>query len=242
LNSVFTYINLPEIILLIAGLVSCLFLFQEYGASWDAPDLYKYASQSLNTYSFQARAQVKFNLETFIELYKRRIYGPACLVVGLVVIKTLHTISPDIQVFDLWYLGKYLMFVMGGVFSYRFLKYWFKTVTSLYNNELTGGMNGAACKYKEDHWLTCYRDLTVKLNTHDTKSDNIFAALRHDLMRYYTDKRFQVFRAIDRTYPPGSLIFLPLSRQRSTLYPEFPVPYDMKSKDLTLCTARRVSK
>jgi hypothetical protein len=111
-----------------------------------------------------------------------------------------------------------------------------------YYNELTGGMKGAAGRYEVDYWLTCYRDLTLKANTLDNEADNIFAAFMPDLVRYYADKRFQVFKANDPTYPPGSLVFLPLRRQGLTLYPELPVTYDVISNGVTLCAARRVSQ
>lgn len=111
-----------------------------------------------------------------------------------------------------------------------------------YYNELTGGMKGAAGKYEVDYWLTCYRDLTLKTNTLESEADNIFAAFMPDLVRYYADKRFQVFKANDPAYPPGSLVFLPLRRQGLTLYSELPVTYDVISNGVTLCAARRVSR
>jgi hypothetical protein len=111
-----------------------------------------------------------------------------------------------------------------------------------YYNELVGGMTGAAGKYEVDYWLTCYRDLTLQVNSNEKDADNIFAAFMPDLVRYYADKRFIVFKANDPSYPPGSLIFLPLRRQSLTLYSELPEAYSVVHNGVTLCAARRSAR
>lgn len=110
-----------------------------------------------------------------------------------------------------------------------------------YYNELAGGIKGAAEKYEVDYWLTCYRELTLAANSQEHEADNIFAAFMPDLVRYYADSRFQIFKANDPEYPPESLVFLPLRREGLTLYPDLPVAYEVKHDDVTLCAARRVN-
>jgi hypothetical protein len=111
-----------------------------------------------------------------------------------------------------------------------------------YYNELTGGMNGAAGNYEVDYWLTCYRDLTMQVNSQEKEADAIFAAFMPDLVRYYADTRFQIFKANDPTYPPGSLVFLPLRREGLTMYSELPEAYRITHNGVVLCAARRVEK
>lgn len=111
-----------------------------------------------------------------------------------------------------------------------------------YYNELIGGMNGAAGNYEVDYWLTCYRDLTLQVNSQEKEADTIFTAFMPDLVRYYADARFQIFKANDPTYPSGSLVFLPLRREGLTLYPELPVAYRITHNGVTLCEARRAEQ
>ncbi len=110
-----------------------------------------------------------------------------------------------------------------------------------YYNELTGGIRGAAGKYEVDYWLTCYRELTLAANSQEHEADNIFAAFMPDIVRYYADSRFQIFKANDPVYPPESLVFLPLRRDGLTLYHDLPVAYEVKHDGVTLCVARRVN-
>ncbi len=111
-----------------------------------------------------------------------------------------------------------------------------------YYNELAGGIKGAAGKYELDYWLTCYRELTIKVNHQEEEADNIFVAFIPDLVRYYADNRFQVFKANDPSYPPESLIFLPIRREGLTLYSDLPVAFDVQHDGVTFCAARRVAR
>ena len=111
-----------------------------------------------------------------------------------------------------------------------------------YYNELAGGIRGAAGKYEVDYWLTCYRELTVAVNTTEKEADTIFAAFMPDLVRYYADSRFQIFKANDPEYPSESLIFLPLRREGLTLYSDLPLAYEVQQDGVTLCAARRVNQ
>lgn len=109
-----------------------------------------------------------------------------------------------------------------------------------YYNELAGGIKGAVGKYEVDYWLTCYRELTVEVNNNEKEADYIFAAFMPNLVRYYANSRFQIFKANDPVYPPESLVFLPLRREGLTLYSDLPMAYEIKKDGVTLCAARRV--
>ncbi|GAP21185.1 hypothetical protein LTAR_01393 [Leptolinea tardivitalis] len=107
-------------------------------------------------------------------------------------------------------------------------------------NSLVGGMEGAAGKYETDYWLTCYRELTEQVNRNESNANNIFVAFVPNLVRYYADKRFEIIKANDPSYPPDSLLFLPLRREALYQYQELPVAYRIQNGNVTLCLARRV--
>ncbi len=121
---------LPVLVIVIFGLISGLTLFRDYGASWDEPDLYAYADQSVNAYSIKDRLDGQFNLDSLLGPDNLRLYGPAYLIFGRTLINFVKPVSTGILDIDLWHLINYFTFIAGTVVLYLLLLRWIKPMAA----------------------------------------------------------------------------------------------------------------
>jgi hypothetical protein len=117
---------LPAVILLLIGLIAGITLFRDFGASWDEPDLYAYADQSIRAYSIQDRINGQFSLDSLLGPDNLRLYGPAYLVFGKVLVNGIKSLAPGAMEIDLWHLVNFLVFVFGTIILYFLLLRWIK--------------------------------------------------------------------------------------------------------------------
>ena len=112
-------------LLLLCGLVLAFFLFQDYGASWDEPEYYEYAGNTLRAYSIKDRVTGEFNLAANLGPADLRYYGPSYLIFwGLPVRTILRLFFPNVVEIDLWHLVNYLFYVLGGWIFFKLVSQW----------------------------------------------------------------------------------------------------------------------
>ena len=109
-----------------------------------------------------------------------------------------------------------------------------------YYNSLVGGLSGAAGNYEVDYWLTCYKELTLQINEKEKTTNNLFVAFLPNLVKYYSDPRFSLYKANDSNYPVDSLLILPIRRESTIQFPEFPVEYKVEREKVQICVGKRV--
>jgi hypothetical protein len=116
--------NFPIFIILLTGLILGLIIFQDFGASWDEPDYYRYANDTLSAYSITDRLSGTFNLNNAMGPSDLRYYGPAFLIVGEGFHALFSLLFPQALSIDIWHLTIYLSFLMGIFFFYKLAQRW----------------------------------------------------------------------------------------------------------------------
>ena len=109
-----------------------------------------------------------------------------------------------------------------------------------YYNSLAGGLKGAANQFDEDYWLTCYKGLTEQINANEKGQVNVYVDSAPALVKFYANKNIIVKATDNITYPPGSLILLPLRWSHEMLFPDYPIAYAVELNGVKLCVAKRV--
>lgn len=111
----FTPIFVFSIILLVG-----LFTFDDYGQSWDEPDIYRYGEYSLNSYQFFFNPKALPEFDTNLNLY-----GPAYF---MIVASVARNATNPIQI---WHLMYFITFLIGGYVFYLFSKRWLSSISAL---------------------------------------------------------------------------------------------------------------
>lgn len=122
--------NFPILVILLAGTILALCLFQNYGVSWDEPEYYHYANNTLYAYSISARMAGTFDLNRALGPNDLVYYGPAFLIIGeglQAVFSLLFPLAPSI---DLWHLILFLTFLLGVFFFYKLCQRWVSTAAA----------------------------------------------------------------------------------------------------------------
>lgn len=103
-------------IILLVGLLT----FDNYGQSWDEPDIYRYGEYALNAYQYFFTPNDLPEFDTNLNLY-----GPAYF---MIVAYVARNATNPIQV---WHLMYFITFLMGGYIFYLFSKRWLSSISAL---------------------------------------------------------------------------------------------------------------
>jgi len=107
----------------IFNLLLGLFIVRDFGISYDEPEYYLYAQNSVDAYrSFFALAYLPdFGPHDLPN------YGPAFILFPELVIRFLRLIVPGIFAADVWHFSYFLLFQLGGLCLYSLARRWFST-------------------------------------------------------------------------------------------------------------------
>jgi hypothetical protein len=132
MNSLFKRIAEKPILLLLAiNILIGLFVFRDYGYSWDEPLFYDYGDALGYAYSPQAWLSGNFNINNSYgssgDDHKTR--GPAYLLIGREPVYLLQALGLDKA--SAWHLINFLFFQLGVYFLYRLALRWMKSPAAL---------------------------------------------------------------------------------------------------------------
>ena len=116
--------NFPIYVILLAGLILGLFIFRDFGPSWDEPDYYRYASRTMHAYSITDLMNGSYDLKFAMGDTDLRYYGPAYLVICAGIHTFLASIFKSANFYDIWHLINYLTFLLGVFFFYKLAQRW----------------------------------------------------------------------------------------------------------------------
>jgi hypothetical protein len=120
--------SLPRLalaVMIIANLLVALFIYKDFGYSWDEPLFYQYGDAIGYAYSIPARLSPGYDIEKAYgpSAADHKIYGPAYLLLGQSVRSFLRLFFGE-QNWDLWRLVNFLCFQFGVVMVYRLARRW----------------------------------------------------------------------------------------------------------------------
>lgn len=119
--------QIPIILLIALNLAVGLWVFPDYGESWDEARLYEYGEQSLNAYRALANPAIPVDFGDD----DLRYYGPAYFMSMSLLVHGLHNIFPQVLLIDLWHLGNFVCLQLGLLFFYLLLRRFFDLVSAL---------------------------------------------------------------------------------------------------------------
>ncbi len=117
--------HLPFIVLILINLIIGIFTFQVYGASWDEPGFYRYASTISYAYSIQERLNGQFQIEKAFGPPQEgnKMYGPAYLLMAGMLVRVLTSIF-QVPWYPSWHIINFLSFQAGIIFFYLLCLRW----------------------------------------------------------------------------------------------------------------------
>lgn len=118
-------------ILLIIAIIIGLFIFKDFGVSWDEPDYYRYAKDNLNAYSIGKLIDGTYDLEKSLGQTDLRFYGPAYLFFGKLFQLLVQGLFPGLEFYAIWHLFNYLFFLLGVFFFYKIVQRWVSPLASI---------------------------------------------------------------------------------------------------------------
>jgi hypothetical protein len=126
--SILRYRHLPVLLLLLCNLAAGVFVFQDFGMSWDEPLFYQYANSIGYAYSIEEWLGDDFDLENaYGPSGDHGTYGPAYLLIARPVVAGLQSFLA-VRESDLWHLVNFLTFQVGVLFLYAlallFVRHW----------------------------------------------------------------------------------------------------------------------
>ena len=105
-----------------------LWLFRDYGLSWDEPLFYKFARTIPRAYSLAEQRAGTFNFERDIDT-DHWYYGPAYVLLATPGVRLLQ--ASGLAEFDAWRLANFAAFVLGLVFLYLLARRWLEWPAAL---------------------------------------------------------------------------------------------------------------
>lgn len=114
-----TTIKRPIFLLLSVTLFAGLFLFDNYGQSWDEPDIYRYGDYALDGYRYFWHPQDMPNFDTNLDFY-----GPAFFMLATLLARGLTAFLPSMIDIDAWHLVYFITFLIGVDLIYLLAKRW----------------------------------------------------------------------------------------------------------------------
>jgi hypothetical protein len=105
-----------------------LWLFRDYGLSWDEPLFYKFARTMPRAYSLTEQRAGTFNFERDIDT-DHWYYGPAYVLLAGPGVRLLQ--ASGLAEFDAWRLANFAAFVLGLIFLYLLARRWLEWPAAL---------------------------------------------------------------------------------------------------------------
>jgi len=135
MNSIFKkLIEKPIIVLLAVNIIIGLFIFRDYGLTWDEPLFYSYGDALGYAYSpaqwFSGHFDLNNSYGASGDDHKTR--GPAYLFLAREFVYGLKSFGSDSA--DSWHLVNFLFFQLGIYFLYRLSKRWITTSAALFTS------------------------------------------------------------------------------------------------------------
>ena len=132
MNSAFKkFAEKPILLLLVVNLLVGLFIFRDYGYSWDEPLFYDYGDALRYAYSPQAWLSGNFDINNSYgssgDDHKTR--GPAYLLLAREPVYLLEALGLDEA--SAWHLINFLFFQLGVYFFYRLALRWLRPSAAL---------------------------------------------------------------------------------------------------------------
>jgi hypothetical protein len=107
----------------VTNLIIGLFIVRDFGMSYDEPDYYLYAQNTVDAYkSFFALAYIPdFGPHDLPN------YGPAFIIFPELAIRVIRVIFPNLLAANVWHFSYFFLFQLGGVCLYSLARRWFDT-------------------------------------------------------------------------------------------------------------------
>jgi hypothetical protein len=106
----------------VANLIIGLFIVRDFGVSYDEPDYYVYAQNTVDAYkSFFALAY-----SPAFGPHDLPNYGPAFIIFPELVIRFLKPIFPNLLAANVWHFCYFFLFQLGGLCLYSLARRWFE--------------------------------------------------------------------------------------------------------------------
>jgi hypothetical protein len=117
--------DFPFLTLWLASLLVGVFIFQDFGLSWDEPLFYQYSDAVGSAYSIPDWLTGSVDLEQAYgpSAEDHKIYGAAYLLVGRNLTRLLQALT-GIEAWTVWHLTNFLAFELGVLFLYLLCKRW----------------------------------------------------------------------------------------------------------------------
>ncbi|MEX2160996.1 MAG: glycosyltransferase family 39 protein [Anaerolineales bacterium] len=110
------------ILLILANLVVAAFVFDDYGESWDEPNIHLYAASTQQAYLAGLRGEPV--AEDELGPFNLRYYGPFYFVFSDLFARSLGVVLPQVNFVDLWHLSYFLSFLLAVVCVYALCLRW----------------------------------------------------------------------------------------------------------------------
>jgi hypothetical protein len=111
---------------LILNLLVGLLIVRDFGVSYDEPEYYQYAKNTVDAYkSFFALAYTPV-----FGPHDLPNYGPAFIIFPQLGIRALTLIFPDLPVAEFWHFSYFVLFQLGGLCLYSLARRWFQPWTA----------------------------------------------------------------------------------------------------------------
>lgn len=114
--------HLPLCMLIAISLAAAIFIFDDYGESWDEPNIQLYAEATEDAYVAGLRGQPLS--EAHLGPYNLRYYGPVSFVLSDLFADGLGTLFPNVNPVDFWHLSYSLAFLISVVCIYWLCLRW----------------------------------------------------------------------------------------------------------------------
>jgi 4-amino-4-deoxy-L-arabinose transferase-like glycosyltransferase len=117
--------DLPVIGVLFISLVVGVFIYRDYGITWDEPLYYKYADAVPYAYSIRARLQPGYDIENAYgpSASDHKMYGPPYILAARPLVLALSALT-NATSYERWHLINFCFFLVGVWFFYLLCKRW----------------------------------------------------------------------------------------------------------------------
>lgn len=109
----------PILLILSFSLLVGIFTLDNYGQSWDEPDIYRYGDYALDVYQYFWHPQDMPNFDTNLDFY-----GPAFFMIATLLARGLTALFPAWTDIYAWHLVYFVTFLAGVFFLYLLAKRW----------------------------------------------------------------------------------------------------------------------
>jgi 4-amino-4-deoxy-L-arabinose transferase-like glycosyltransferase len=114
-----TFFKRPIFVLLAISLLAGIFVLDDYGQSWDEPDIYRYGDYALDVYQYFWHPKDMPNFDTNLDFY-----GPAFFMIATIFSRGLTALVPAWIDIDAWHLVYFVTFLIGVYLLYLLAKRW----------------------------------------------------------------------------------------------------------------------